>query len=133
MKININKIHITALTALWLFSITGQAAAMGIKNHDISDIITVRRGEKFTVTLNSNPTTGFSWQFAKEIDAHFLELVDSRYIGTGTGRLMGAGGRQEWVFKAIKPGKTSISLEYARPWERDKSCQEAKDITIIIR
>ncbi len=46
-------------------------------------------GETFGFALDSNPTTGYSWQ--PRFDPEFLELVDSRFV-PGDPEMLGASG-----------------------------------------
>ena len=68
-----------------------------------------------TVTLESNPTTGYSWQAAQTEE---LFKIDSSYSenehSEGT---VGAGGNETITFTPLKVGKTEVTLTYARPWE----------------
>jgi inhibitor of cysteine peptidase len=72
-------------------------------------------GDAFTITLDSNPSTGYSW--AAEYDENYLSLTSSTYESNADPELVGAGGRERFEFKAIKAGETEITLSYRRPWE----------------
>jgi inhibitor of cysteine peptidase len=78
----------------------------------------VAAGQEFTVSLGSNPATGYSWQLGKSLDATILKLAGTRYETARTG-LLGAGGKETWTFQAVSAGQTTISLNYVRPWEKD--------------
>jgi len=78
--------------------------------------ITVYVGENFKIELASNMSTGYRWQLAKPLDKNVIELVSSDYFRSNT-PLIGAGGKEVWVFKAVKCGETDIELFYLRPWE----------------
>jgi len=80
------------------------------------DIINVNVGDNFKIELKSNPTTGYQWQLAEPINKNTVELVSSDYILPNT-NLTGAGGKEVWIFKAIKAGEIKISLKYVRSWE----------------
>lgn len=80
-------------------------------------IIKTEADGQFTIALDSNPTTGYSWDFAGRFDEGVIALVDSRFQPPAT-RLKGAGGTQFWTFRALKEGKTEISLKYFRSWEK---------------
>ena len=67
----------------------------------------------FEITLESNLTTGYSWQAG--YDESFLELVSQTYESASD--LMGAGGEETLVFKALKQGETEVTMVYKRPWE----------------
>ncbi len=74
-------------------------------------------GQEFTIILDSNPTTGYSWEFSSPPDEQIIELIDSSFQPPRT-RLKGAGGKQLWIFRAAASGQTTISLKYIRPWEK---------------
>jgi inhibitor of cysteine peptidase len=80
--------------------------------------IIVNTGARFSIELPSNATTGYSWEFATPVDTGYLTVVKTDYINPDT-TLQGAGGTQVWVFETVKPGSTTILLEYKRPWEVD--------------
>jgi inhibitor of cysteine peptidase len=104
-------------------------AIRGAKN---DKIVETAVGKSFTVTLDSNPTTGYQWQIARQMDTGLVELIDSRYIAPKTD-LVGAPGHEEWHFKTIKEGKAIISFEYARPWEKDELPVQTESFIVIIR
>src|SRR5262245_2505749 len=64
-----------------------------------------KQGEQFTVTLDANPTTGYSWQLDKTYDDTVVKLVGSEYKRGASG-MVGSGGKQIWTFKAVGAGKT---------------------------
>lgn len=73
---------------------------------------------EFSVTLPSNPTTGYHWELAAALDEGIVKLVNSTYQAPATD-LLGAGGEEIWTFKAVGRGETVIELKYVRPWEKD--------------
>lgn len=90
------------------------ADMFGAAPETVTESITINRGETFTITLDSNITTGYSWEVV--CDKKYLKLVSSAYIHPKT-NLDGAGGQEEFVFKAFKKGTTKLTLNYRRPWE----------------
>ncbi len=74
-------------------------------------------GEELTVTLGSNPTTGFRWSEDAEIsDESIIKQVSHKFVGPGIDKPPGTSGEEVWTFKALKKGTTTISVEYSRPW-----------------
>ena len=63
-----------------------------------------------------------------------VELVKSEYeMGKGAKQgLVGAGGTELFQFKALKPGKTEITLVYKRPWVGGET-GETKVFTVNIK
>ena len=74
----------------------------------------------YTLRLNSNPTTGFSW-FVVSYPEHLVKIIKHEYLPPQTQRI-GAGGVEVWQFQATKaalavPTVIKVTLMYARPWE----------------
>ncbi len=82
--------------------------------------VQVKAGEEFEVVLESNPTTGYQWQLADPAMGGIVALVSSTYRpDPAPPGMVGSGGKEHWVFRGLKPGETTVSLVYARPWEKD--------------
>lgn len=90
--------------------------------------IKVKVGNNFKIELKSNATTGYQWKLAAPLDEKIVRLVSSDYIAPNT-NLIGAGGKEVWVFKAVRKGKTKITLDYVRAWE--KISPEMRNIYIV--
>jgi len=105
------------LMIMALFSGCGTHGA-SLTEADNGRQITVKTGGAITLTLDSNPTTGYSWQ-VMEIDNTILsQQGDPEYKQTsGTEGLVGAGGTETFRFKATGTGTTTLKMGYMRPWE----------------
>lgn len=88
-------------------------------------------GQSFTITLEANATTGYQWQFAKPLDESILRLISSKYLPDKT-EIVGVGGKQVWIFQALKVGKTAVSFKYVRSWEKDNPPEKEESFEIII-
>jgi inhibitor of cysteine peptidase len=86
----------------------------------------------FTITLESNKTTGFGWDIAEPFDEKVAEFVSCEYVAADTA-LVGAPGREIWAFRAVCPGKTVISFKYFRPWEKDVPPARKMEFTVIVK
>jgi inhibitor of cysteine peptidase len=99
-------------------------------------IIVEQSNPTFTITLESNPTTGYSWSLKdKGYDEKLISLVNHKFYPPTNKTLVGAPGYEEWIFK-VNPSsftasqtttsqtttsqttKTTIALVYIRPWEK---------------
>lgn len=71
------------------------------------------------IALDSNPSTGYSWQAS--YDETILELVEENYeLGEFAKQgLIGAGGTELFRFKALKKGEVEITMVYKRSWETE--------------
>jgi inhibitor of cysteine peptidase len=94
--------------------------------------IIVNKGDRFSIELPSNATTGYSWEFGTPIDTEYLTFVKTDYINPDT-TLVGAGGTQVWIFETIQPGLTTIQLEYKRPWEVDVPALQTAQFDVTIQ
>lgn len=82
--------------------------------------ISFKTGDIFTVTLDSNVTTGYSWQVLELDQAILVQEGEPEYKqAPGSEGLVGAGGTETFRFKAVGSGKTSLALGYMRPWESE--------------
>lgn len=66
-------------------------------------------GDTFTITLPSNPTTGYSWVATPQDGLKFTESSEA-----SDSELLGAPGTQTFVFSAEKEGIHLIELTYKR-------------------
>jgi len=94
--------------------------------------VIVRVGQQFSISLESNATTGYKWQMATPVPGGIIKLVTTRFAPPGT-NLIGAPGRQKWLFQATGPGRTVIRLEYARPWEKNTAPAKRAVFNVIVR
>ena len=82
------------------------------------DLINVRAGQRFSIRLRSNPTTGYAWMLDGAPDSNLVNMVTNVFEAPPDDGLVGAGGHEIWTFKARKAGETRVTLRYARPWEK---------------
>lgn len=78
--------------------------------------ITVKKDHEFTITLESNPTTGYQW--IPTFNPEIINLV-SHSFQPSSSRLMGAPGTEVFTFKAINHGTGSLKMVYKRSWEKE--------------
>lgn len=86
---------------------------------------------KMYVTLESNPTTGFTWN-AEISDPNVLKFVSDVYKQTeGTEGLTGSGGYDTFTFEAVSEGTAVVTLTYARQWEGGET-GEVREVTVTV-
>lgn len=85
-------------------------------------------GKTFDISLESNPSTGFSWQ--AKYDQEYFELVDQKFETSS--ELIGAGGKEIFSFKALKTGDKFIDFDYLRTFEKDQ-VQKSLSYKILIK
>jgi len=77
------------------------------------ETVEVTANRPFTVRLESNPTTGYSWA-VKQIHGT-VKFVESKYVAPKHDRA-GAPGEQVLTFAAGPVGTSKVSLVYERPF-----------------
>ena len=78
----------------------------------------VHPGDVIRITLESNITTGYSWENADKVDKDILALDTNDYVSDpNPEELDGVGGNTVIVYRALKPGKAKIDLVYLQSWE----------------
>ena len=90
-------------------------------------------GDTLTVTLESNPTTGFEWALVIITDETVLEEEGHAFMAAEAGTPPGTGGEEVWTFTALKEGKSTISMEYRRPWEEDVEPDKVFVLTVVVK
>jgi len=102
----------------------------------VSGQVEVATGESFTVTLGSNPTTGFQWAEEAQIsDPGVLKQVSHEFIGPESEPPPppGTPGQEVWTFEALEKGTTTVSMEYGRPWEGGEKGEWTFNLTVVVK
>lgn len=110
-----------------LSSCSSRSIEIGLEDNGSSH--TIRKGQTLVVSLESNPTTGYSWQ--PVFDAQFLEQIGEAEFDPESD-LVGAGGMETFRFKALQPGTTTLTLNYLRPWEADSPPEEVFELALTV-
>jgi inhibitor of cysteine peptidase len=85
-------------------------------------IVVKKSNPTFSITLKSNPTTGYSWSL-KSYDEKLISLINHKFYPPTNKTLAGAPGYEKWIFK-VTPSSftasqtTNMALVYIRPWEK---------------
>ena len=103
------------------------------KTHNITKEVQVNAGDSVNVTLCSNPSTGSSWsESAKISDQTVLQQTDHKFIAPeAKPPLVGAPGKEVWTFKTLKPGKSTVSVEYGQPWQGGQKAAWTFVLTVV--
>ena len=75
----------------------------------------VAAGQTLMLSVESNPTTGFSWEAVQDQE---LFEVRSIYVAEPQPEpVSGSGGWQNFILTPKQPGTVRLSFTYSRPWE----------------
>jgi inhibitor of cysteine peptidase len=120
----------------------GSVAASGGESKNVAadasysgKTIEISAGNSLTVTLDSNPSTGFSWVLKGIGNESVLEQAGHEFKAAPASDppLLGAGGKEIWTFKALNKGSSTISMEYVRSWEQNVEPQDTFALTVVVK
>ncbi len=97
---------------------------------DPSQAIQVKSGDEFVIALESNPTTGYSWE--ESSDSAMVELLKTDYKPDDADEgVTGSGGTDHFTYKALQAGETKIELTYGQHWDGG-DVEEPLVFTVVI-
>jgi inhibitor of cysteine peptidase len=76
--------------------------------------VTAVQGQNFTITLRTNPSTGYHWE--PQFDGTALTLTDSVFVSDpNPHNLVGVPGSQIFTFQGLAKGTTTITFDNVSP------------------
>ncbi len=123
---------------LFLVSILAFSACTSGGGDDIFQIsdpakqLEAAAGNEFKIVIASNPSTGYHWELAEELDANIVEFV-SREYRAGEPVMPGSGGVEVWTFKAVSPAETTITLGYYPPSNDSVEPQQIVVFSLVVK
>jgi C1A family cysteine protease len=82
----------------------------------------ISKDKTVQMLLESNPSTGYSWELVESANNAVHQEGDSTYESRG---LLGGTAKQMIEVKANKEGFAEVKLIYKRPWEQDSAMAQA--------
>jgi inhibitor of cysteine peptidase len=114
-------------------SSTTAAAGSGGTEYTASGPISLAVGEKATIVLAANPTTGYAWQMDADPDGAVVKVVSDEYTSAPTSSdMVGGGGEQRIVIEGVGAGSTAIDLSYARSFEPGEPAAEQANFSVTV-
>jgi inhibitor of cysteine peptidase len=89
---------------------------MILTNVDNGKPVALKIGESLAITLNSNPSTGYSWQVSTLKRAILHQQGEPQYTPPAQ-PMPGAGGQHTFQFVAVGAGRATLTLVYKRSFE----------------
>ncbi len=118
---------------LILVTACGSAAKkVSLTSADKDSQVEVKEGGQLVITLDGNPSTGYTWE-AKDLDTSMFEQVgEPTFISSNPG-LVGSGGTLTLTFKTLKKGTATLTLVYHRPWETGVDPIDTFEVTVTVK
>jgi inhibitor of cysteine peptidase len=92
--------------------------------------IELNKGQVLVITLEANPSTGYTWEIA-ELDTHVMHQIGETEFQPES-NLLGAKGMQTLRFEAVNTGQTPLKLVYHRPWEKGVEPLQIFSIQVMV-
>ncbi len=90
---------------------------IALTKSDHGSTISVQKGDTIQVSLEGNPTTGYTWEWVP-VGADFLRMSgEPEYRSDGN--LVGAAGKYTFTFDVTETGSGELHLIYHRTFEPD--------------
>jgi predicted secreted protein len=120
----ISTLAVLCLTLLALGASSASAKVVNVTQAKSGSTVTIKRGDLLILKLDEadNPSTGYSWQYAKVPNGKLLKLNYSKATPAG----------QRIKYTAKKAGKTKLVLGYFPPVQGEPSVASFT-LTVVIR
>jgi inhibitor of cysteine peptidase len=128
------KIQFISILAILMFMATACSPTkpVNLTAADKGSQVSVKVGEQIAISLDGNPSTGYSWEAIGLDTAVFEQMGDATFISSNPG-LVGAGGSMTLTFKAVKAGTAVLTLVYHRPWETGVTPLDTFSVAITVK
>ena len=117
---------------LILTTACGAANQVNLTSADKDSQVDVAKGGTIVITLEGNPSTGFSWE-AQDLDTSMFEQVGDPIFSSSNPDLIGSGGTVTLTFKTLRAGTATLDLVYHRSWETGIDPIDTFSVNVIVK
>lgn len=90
-------------------------------------------GQTLSLTLPSNPTTGYRWTVQNAAPGILRSLGPEVYSSPEDAGLVGSSGVSTWRFQATAAGQGNLVLAYQQPWAPEVQPVQTFDCAIRVK
>lgn len=94
--------------------------------------IEIKTGQEFTINLSSNPSTGYSWSVDDTYNKNITSKISNEFLASNS-EMIGAPGKELWVFKGTNKGNTKLNFVYSRQREKITSQINSKSFIVTVK
>jgi len=96
--------------------------------------VELRPGQKLTVSLPGNPTTGFVWEMVPGAGSILASQGEGQFsaASTGASAKLGAGGIYRFDFVAVDSGNAPLKFIYRRSFEKEVAPAQSFEVTVVV-
>lgn len=121
------------LFGLLLCAGCGSASEVRLTLADNGREITLNVGQELVLELESNPTTGYSWEVADTTDEVLQLKGEPVFESSASGEVVGAGGVEIFRFAALQEGKAALWMIYHRSWEEGVDPLKTFSLQVVVQ
>ena len=103
-----------------------------LKADDAFKTLSVKSGAFFTIELEANPTTGYTWKF-NITNSEVVQYIKDEYIPPNDTDTVGASGLHRFIFRAMSEGEASIKMQYEKSFADSKEPAQFRDFNIKVK
>lgn len=107
------------------------AALISLSENDSGRTVELQVADKLDVTLNGNPTTGFTWEI-NSLDETIMKQIGKPDFKPDSGAV-GSGGKETFHFGAVASGQSDLKLIYHQPWATNVLPSQTFEVIIIVK
>ena len=116
-----------------MIALTGALVPVVSAAEPVAQTVELTVGQSMTVTLPGNPTTGFMWSVAECPDVVQVNLALEKVAPRSGPPLCGSPRATVATFTGLKAGQGTVTLIYARPWEKDTPPAQKRIFTVNVK
>jgi len=111
-----------------------QPSAVSIDRNAAGSTVELLPGQRLTVTLPGNPTTGFAWEMVPGAGSVLESQGEAQFTAASNGASgkLGAGGIYRFDFVAVGTGSTPLKFIYRRSFEKDVAPVESFEVSVVV-
>ena len=121
---------------LMLPLITGNEANISLDATADGTTQQLKQGEVLSITLESNPSTGYGWVATISDPAIMVQMGEPVYQeppSNSSTPALGASGTQTFYFQALETGATTLRLDYKRSFETNVAPEKTVRVAVEVK
>ncbi|MBK4993373.1 protease inhibitor I42 family protein [Pseudomonas sp. S37] len=95
--------------------------------------IRLQIGQPLTLSLPSNPSTGYRWHVENPAATVLNSLGPEVYSAPEEEEMVGSAGVSTWRYQATNVGTSQLVLVYQQPWAKDVAPVQTFECKVIVR
>ena len=116
--------------------ISGKAANLRLDATADGTTQQIKKGQVVSITLESNPSTGYSWFATSSNQDVLAQMGEPEYqepASDSSTPILGAAGAETYFFQAADTGTATLTLDYKKGWETTVAPEKTITITVEVK